>query len=224
MKLSLRDLAEILLLRGLVFSHEAIRDWEAKLAPLLTNALRRRRRGKAGRSWYVDETYIKVAGQWQYLYRAIDRDGNLVDVYLSETRDQEAAEALFRSAVAVTGTTPDKVTTDKHASYPPALDEVFCDDLEPRTSKYLNNHLEQDHRGVSLLSDDGFFVLLCAQLLEEVFGLIFSYAAASTLWRRRSNPARPYMVRLMTFSRLICPSTGPVLQGSVKAACTASRS
>ena len=92
--------------------------------------------------------YIKVAGQWQYLYRAIDRDGNLVDVYLSETRDQEAAEALFRSAVAVTGTTPDKVTTDKHASYPPALDEVFCDDLEHRTSKYLNNHLEQDHRGV----------------------------------------------------------------------------
>ena len=91
---------------------------------------------------------IKIAGQWQYLYRAIDRDGNLVDVYLSETRDQEAAEALFRSAVAVTGTTPDKVTTDQHASYPPALDKVFCDDLEHRTSKYLNNHLEQDHRAV----------------------------------------------------------------------------
>jgi putative transposase len=54
--LSLRDLAEILLLRGLVFSHEAIRDWEARLAPLLTDALRKRRKGKAGRSWYVDET------------------------------------------------------------------------------------------------------------------------------------------------------------------------
>ena len=135
MKLSLRDLAEILLLRGLAFSHEAVRDWEAKLAPLLSPASARK--GKAGRSWYVDETYIKVAGPWQYLYRAIDRDGNLVDVYLSETRDQEAAEALFRSAVAVTGTTPEKVTTDKHASYPPALDEVFCDDLEHRTSRYL---------------------------------------------------------------------------------------
>jgi putative transposase len=94
------------------------------------------------------QTYIRVAGQWQYLYRAIDRDGNLVDVYLSETRDQEAAEALFRSAVAVTGTTPEKVTTDRHASYPPALDEVFCDDVEHRISRYVNNHLEQDHRGV----------------------------------------------------------------------------
>ncbi len=92
--------------------------------------------------------YIRVAGQWQYLYRAIDHDGNLVDVYLSGRRDQEAAEALFRSAVAVTGTTPDKVTTDRHASYPPALDEVFCNDVEHRISRYLNNHLEQDHRGV----------------------------------------------------------------------------
>ena len=71
---------------------------------------------------------------------------------------------------------------------------------------------------------DWFFVFLCAQLLEEVNDRIFSYAAASTLWRRRSNPARPYMDRLMTFNRLICPSTGPVLQGSLRAACTASRS
>ena len=63
LKLSLRDLAEILLLRGLVFSHEAVRDWEAKLAPRLTGALRRRRHGKIGRSWYVDEMYLKVAGQ-----------------------------------------------------------------------------------------------------------------------------------------------------------------
>ena len=58
-KLSLRDLAEILLLRGLIFSHEAVRDWEIKLALLLTNALRQRRRGKIGRNWYVDETYLK---------------------------------------------------------------------------------------------------------------------------------------------------------------------
>ena len=74
-KLSLRDLPEMFALRGLVFSHEAVREWEAKLTPTLAEDLRRRRRGKAGRSWYVDETYLKVQGRWCYLYRAIDRSG-----------------------------------------------------------------------------------------------------------------------------------------------------
>ncbi|WP_377807175.1 DDE-type integrase/transposase/recombinase [Azospirillum sp. A29] len=105
-KLSLRDLAEILLRRGLVFSHEAVRDRETELAPLLTNALRLRRTGKIGHSWYVDETYPKVGGRWQYLYRAIDSDGKLVDVYLSEARDQAAVEVFFRSAIAVMSIRP----------------------------------------------------------------------------------------------------------------------
>jgi len=101
-KLSLRDLAEMFLIRGLVFTHEAVRDWEAKLAPLLSEALRKRRAGTVGRCWHTDETYVKVAGKWCYLYRTIDRDGNLVDVYLSETRDLAAAKAFFRSAHSVT--------------------------------------------------------------------------------------------------------------------------
>src|ERR1700731_2553532 len=101
-KLSLRDLAEMFLIRGLVFSYEAVRDWEAKLTPALADNLRRRRKGKVGRSCYVDETYIRVRGHWQYLYRAIDRNGALV-VMLSERRDLAAAKAFFRSAKAVTG-------------------------------------------------------------------------------------------------------------------------
>ena|SRR6516164_9500135 len=72
-KLSLRDLTEMFQLRGFVFSYEAVRDWEAKLTPALAQALRRRRNGKVGHSWYVDETYIQVRGGWKYLYRAIDR-------------------------------------------------------------------------------------------------------------------------------------------------------
>ncbi|MCW2242422.1 transposase [Azospirillum canadense] len=115
---------------------------------MLTEALRKRRKGQIGRSWDVDETYLKVAGQWQSLYRAIDTNGNLVDVFLSATRDQAAAEAFFRSAVAVTGIIPETITSDKHAGYPPALDAVFGADVERRTSKYKNNHLGQDHRGV----------------------------------------------------------------------------
>ena len=111
-KLALRDLAEMFLVRGMVFSHEAVRAWEAKLTPTLAENLRRRRHDKAGRSWYVDETYLKVQGRWCYLYRAIDRSGALVDVMLSERRDMAAAKAFFRSAKAVTRVTPDRVTTD----------------------------------------------------------------------------------------------------------------
>ena len=91
-KLALRDLPEMFAVRGIVFSYEAVRDWEAKLTPALAEDLRRRRRGQVGRSWYVDETYIKVHGRWCYLYRAIDRSGALVDVMFSEHRDMAAAE------------------------------------------------------------------------------------------------------------------------------------
>ena len=120
-KLALRDLPEMFLVRGIVFSHEAVRDWETKLAPGLAESLRRRRRGKAGCSWYVDETYIKVHGHWRYLYRAIDRSGALVDVMFSEHRDMAAAKAFFESAKMVTGVTPDRIATDGHDSYPRAI-------------------------------------------------------------------------------------------------------
>ena len=94
-KLSLGDLVEMFLVRGYEFTHETVREWEARFAPLLTAQLRAKRRGPAGKSWYVDETYVKVKGQWQYLYRAIDRDGNLVDTMVSRTRDLAAARAFF---------------------------------------------------------------------------------------------------------------------------------
>src|SRR5687768_3867193 len=114
-KLALRDLPEMFLVRGIVFSHETVRAWEAKLTPTLAEDLRRRRRGKTGRSWYVDETYLKVQGRWCYLYRAIDRSGALVDVMFSEHRDMAAAKAFFRSAKAVTSMMPDRVLARVYA-------------------------------------------------------------------------------------------------------------
>src|ERR1700743_696673 len=136
------------LIRGMVFSHEAVRDWEAKLTPALAESLRRRRRGKAGRSWYVDETYIKVHGQWRYLYRAIDRSGALVDVMFSEHRDMAAAKGFFESARVVTGMTPDRVTTHGHNIDTAAICMWLGWAVRHRDSQYLNNRLEQDHRGV----------------------------------------------------------------------------
>ena len=147
-KLSLRDLAEMFLERGWVFTHEAVREWEKQFAPLITEQLRIKRRGQAGPSWYVDETYIKVRGKWCYLYRAIDANGNLVDSRLSEKRDMEAAQQFFKQALAVVGSTPERGTTDGHASYPRAVLETLGSHVQHRTSNYLNNRLEQDHRGM----------------------------------------------------------------------------
>ncbi len=147
-KLSLRDLAEMFLPRGFVFTHETVRDWEARFAPLLSEHLRAKRRGRVGRSWYVDETYVKVNGAWCYLYRAIDRDGTLVDARLSETRDMEGAQQFFRQAVATVGHRPDRVTTAGHDAYPRAIQETLGDSVVHRSSRNLDNRTEQDHRGL----------------------------------------------------------------------------
>src|SRR5271157_5485815 len=122
---------------------------EAKLTPALAEDLRRRGKGKVGRSWYVDETYIRVRGEWKYLYRAIDRDGSLVDVMLSEHRNLVAAKRFLRSAKAVTGVIPDRVTTDGHDAYPRAIRMELGGRVRHRTNCYLNNRLEQDHRGIN---------------------------------------------------------------------------
>jgi len=103
---------------------------------------------RAVHTWYVDETYLKVRGKWAYLYRAIDRDGNLIDAMLSEHRDMAAAKAFFRSAKATAGFRPDRVTTDGHGSYPRAIRATLGRTLRHRISAYLNNRLEQDHRGI----------------------------------------------------------------------------
>jgi putative transposase len=110
--------------------------------------LRAKRRGKAGGRWHADETYVKVDGRWCYLYRAIDADGNLVDSMLSETRDMDAARRFFARARTVVGHTPQKVTTDGHDAYPRAIREELGAEVRHRTSRYMNNRLEQDHRGV----------------------------------------------------------------------------
>ena len=136
-RLTLRDLSEIMLLRGFTVSHECIRQWEAKLRPVMGEALRKRRHGtgrSSGQSWYVDETYLKVNGCWCYLHRAVDRDGNLIDTMLSATRDMKAAQRFFRSARSVAGFVPDRVTTDGHNSYPRAIRSTLGRNVRHRTA------------------------------------------------------------------------------------------
>jgi putative transposase len=147
-KLSLRDVAELLLLRGFAVTHETVRMWEARFAALLADQLRAKRRGRRSVSWYLDETYVKVAGQWRYLYRAIDRDGSLLDSMLSEQRDREAARRFLRQLLEVNGCRPLRVTTDRHPAYEKAIRWVLGRKVLHRQQQYLNNRTEQDHRGI----------------------------------------------------------------------------
>jgi len=134
--------------RGFEFTHEAVREWEARFAPLLADKLRAKRKGQGGRSWHVDETYIRVGGVWKYLYRAIDRDGNLVDSMLSEHRDMDAAKRFFKGALEIAEQAPERVTTDGHDSYPRAMRETLGEDVTHRCTPYVNQRIAQDHRGV----------------------------------------------------------------------------
>ncbi len=120
-KLSLRHVAETVLTRGFSFTHETVCDWEERFTLLLTARLKARRRGKAGRTWHVDETDVKVARRWCSPYRAIDAAGNLVETMLSQTRDMAAAKRVFACALKAVGQAPETVTTAGHNSYPRAV-------------------------------------------------------------------------------------------------------
>ena len=145
-KLGFREVAELLLQRGFEVSHETIRNWKFRFAPMVSERLRAKRRGNAGRSWYLDETYVKVSGRWCYLYRAIDRDGNLLDSMLSEHRDRQAARRFLRRLLDASPHRPLRLTTDKHPAYKKAVRWIVGRKVLHRQNQYLNNRIEQDHR------------------------------------------------------------------------------
>ena len=147
-KVSLDDVVELMKMRGFHMSHQTIHNWVQTFGVDLGLKLRQRRQGQPGSKWHVDSTYLKIEGRWRYFYRAIDKEGNLVDVYLSDVRDQAAAEAFFKQAINTTGIVPEQITTDKEPALYPAIKNVFCDKTKHRDSKYMNNCIDQDHRGI----------------------------------------------------------------------------
>jgi len=122
--LSFRDLVEMMEERGLSIAHTTIMRWVHQYGPELDKRVQRHLK-QTNDSWRVDETYIKVKGQWMYLYRAVDSEGNTIDFYLSKSRDTKAAKRFFKKALVVRhSTTPRVVTLDKNPAYPLAIEQL----------------------------------------------------------------------------------------------------
>jgi transposase-like protein len=149
--LSFRNVVEMMGERGLSMAHTTIMRWVHQYGPELDERVRRHLK-TTNDSWRVDETYIKVKGQWMYLYRAVDSKGSTIDFYLSETRDTKAAKRFFKKALrSFHVSKPRVITVDKNPAYPIAIEQLkkeksIPDGMQLRQQKYLNNIVEQDHR------------------------------------------------------------------------------
>ena len=141
--LSYRDVEELLSERGIEVDRVTVYRWVQRFTPLLAEAARPCRHA-VGDRWQVDETYVKVAGQWRYVYRAIDQFGQIIDVLVSSRRDLRAARRFFEQAIGATKRTPVEVVTDRAPMYPGVLDELLPAAWH-RTDQYANNRVEADH-------------------------------------------------------------------------------
>jgi IS6 family transposase len=148
--ISYRDLAEMMQERGIKVDPSTLYRWVQRYAPEIERRIRQYQGSRSG-SWRVDETYVRVGGRWKYLFRAVDKHGRLIDSMLAGRRDTGAAYRFLRKALrAVIDYPPSSITTDKLASYPTAIrrlqnEGLLPQDVEHRTSKYLNNIIEADH-------------------------------------------------------------------------------
>lgn len=166
--LSLRHLEEMMAERGIAVDHSTVHRWAIKLLPVLEKAFRRHKR-PVGKSWRVDETYVKVKGHWKYLYRAVDKAGQTVDFLLRAHRDRAAAQHYFEKSIDQNGE-PETVTIDKSGANLAALEALNAERDTPikiRQNKYLNNIIEQDHRAIKRRTRPmlGFKTFRCARIL-----------------------------------------------------------
>jgi putative transposase len=166
--LSLRHLEEMMAERGLEVDHSSVHRWVIKLVPVFEKAFRKHKR-PVGKSWRMDETYVKVRGQWKYLYRAVDKAGNTVDFLLRAHRDKAAARRYFEKAIDRNGA-PEIVTMDKSGANLAALQAINAKRETPikvRQVKYLNNIVEQDHRAIKRRTRPmmGFKDFRCARII-----------------------------------------------------------
>ena len=146
--LSFRDIEDLLAERGIQVSYETVRRWCIKFGPKYSSRLRKRN-GGYGDTWYVDEVFVRIDGIQRYLYRAVDQDGDVIDILVQKKRNARAAKAFFRKLVKRHGGTPRVLITNKLRSYPSAVEDVMPDSVHV-TEQYSNNRAELSHQSTRL--------------------------------------------------------------------------
>ncbi len=142
--LSFRDVEELLYERGVVVTYETVRQWCRKFGQAYANQLRRRR-PRPGDKWHLDEVFLKINGKTHYLWRAVDQQGNVLDILVQSRRNKAAARKFFRKLLKGCEYIPRVIITDKLGSYKAAKREVLSG-VEHRQSRYLNNRAENSHQ------------------------------------------------------------------------------
>ena len=142
--LSHRDIEDLLTQRGIIVSYESIRLWCIKFGRIYTRRLKRRHQGY-GDTFYIDEVFVKINGKQQYLWRAVDQEGEVVDVFLQSRRDGAAAKRFFKRLLRGQGEEPRQIVTDKLRSYGVAQREFIPETLH-NTAQYANNRAELSHQ------------------------------------------------------------------------------
>ena len=142
--LSFRDVEDLLAERGVVVSYETIRLWCQKFGPDYTRKLKRRQ-GQLGDTWHLDEVFIRINGHQQYLWRAVDQDGDVIDILVQSRRDQRTAEKFFRRLLRGQGQKPIRVVTDRLRSYSAAMRTTLCNVVHS-VERYANNRAEASHQ------------------------------------------------------------------------------
>ena len=142
--MSFRDVEDLLAERGIIVSYETIRIWCRKFGPGYARNLKRRQ-GRLGDSWHLDEVFVRINGRQHYLWRAVDQDGDVIDILVQPRRDQRAAERFFRRLLRGQGKEPFRIVTDKLRSYSAALRRILGE-VAHSTERYANNRAEVSHQ------------------------------------------------------------------------------
>jgi putative transposase len=142
--LSFREVEDLLAERGVTVSYESIRQWCLQFGPEYARMLKRRR-GRLGDTWYLDEVFITIRGERYYLWRAVDQDGDVIDILVQRRRDRQAAKRFFRKLLKGQGAVPRKMVTDKLRSYSAAR-RIVMPSATHSTEQYENNRAEVSHQ------------------------------------------------------------------------------